>query len=366
MSLPVYVLSCSAGKSTDRVLSQLVRGSSPERVSAIIPGRKRKKSSNRTREGVSLIRTSERLVRMGKGCSCCTVRGDILQKVRSVAQSGDTDQLVVQIGPATDLSILAKTFTVPDSHGAVLADTANLQSLIVVVTAQQLRDGAGTARIRTLVERIELAQVVLVDSGDEQAPSGLAEAEQIVRAINPRARCLALDSDAVTLAELTSPQPFNFDAAKQRTELEEFLQEAKESGRLVFKARRPFHPQRLHTWLSNTSAKFVRARGMFWIASHPEVAASLDVALGHVHTGSVGQWWAAVPESRRPSGPHFKAHLQRLWDPSFGDRRQELSFVGHGLDSDALSAALTKCLLTDEELADPETAASMNSPFKWN
>ena len=367
MSMPVYVLSCIAGAPTTRVLSQLVRGSAAQRVSAIVPGRRRKKASARTREGVSLIHTRERLVRMGAGCSCCTVRGDLLQKVRSVAQSGSTDQLVIQVPPNTDLSVLAKTFTVPDSRGAVLGDTARLQSLIVVAKVHELRGGLPAAGLRQLAERIELAQVVLLDASDSPSPSAMAEAEQRVRALNPQATCLTLGSDAATLAQLTDTQPFDLDAAKERSELRELIQDgsSNDSSQLAFHARRPFHPERLAAWLSANAAKLMRARGTFWMASHPDTAARLDIAMGHIQTGVTGTWWAALPESERPATPHFQAHLQEIWDASFGDRRQELGFVSLKLDADALKAGLSACLLTDDELTSMESFASMPNPFQW-
>ena len=124
--------------------------------------------------------------------------------------------------------------------------------------------------------------------------------------------------------------------------------------RLPFHARRPFHPARLHAWLSDLPAGVVRARGSFWISSAPHIAAELDVALGDVQTAVAGHWWAAVPEAQRPSGPDFAAYVAGVWHPSFGDRRQELAFVGVDVDRAALLEGLQGCLLTDAELGQPD------------
>jgi hypothetical protein len=43
---------------------------------------------------------------------------------------------------------------------------------------------------------------------------------------------------------------------------------------------------------------------------------------------SMGFWWAAIPETRWPQDEGFRAQLMRSWSPAWGDRRQELVFIG--------------------------------------
>ena len=44
--------------------------------------------------------------------------------------------------------------------------------------------------------------------------------------------------------------------------------------------------------------------------------------------------------------------LESIWDPTFEDRRQELTFIGISLDQDELTTRLDHCLLTESELSD--------------
>lgn len=370
MSLPVFVLSCSAGTVRDDAMRRLLRGADASRVTAIVPGRRLKRRRARTREGVTLISTRKRLVRMGQGCSCCTVRGDLLPKVRDIARKGQAGALLIHEPPQADLGVLAKTFTVPDSKGAVLAEDARIQALIAVVGVDQLRLGTRGGPSRQLVERIELAQVVLLDTGGRPRDGRVSDAELLVRALNPDARVMAQDSEHATLSGLGGDAPFDLQAAQQRSELQDLLdaggsQTAGRVTRIAFLARRPFHPQRLHTWLEAPPQGLVRARGSFWVASRPHLAATLDLAPGDSHTEVAGHWWAAVPQGDRPTGPAFEAHLREVWDPTFGDRRQELAFVGIDLGEAELTSSLEACLLTDAELTEPERWSSGPHPFRW-
>ena len=135
--------------------------------------------------------------------------------------------------------------------------------------------------------------------------------------------------------------------------------------RFDYQARRPFHPTRLHTLLAEAWSGVLRAKGNFWVASRPEVAATLDLAGGSRTTSVTGTWWSAVSADQRPNSPEFRQYMEEIWHPDFGDRHQDFSIVGVGVDEDELRARLDQCLLTDEELADPNRWTSMPDPFRW-
>ena len=126
-----------------RFIDQFVSADPDSRVLAIVPKRGNRGGRRRKRPGVLL--TTEQLAQLGSGCSCCTVRTDIRSKIRRIAAENSADQVVIQMGPSSDLVTLAKSFTVADHNGVSLLDVAQLQSMVVVVDAQtameQLQSG---------------------------------------------------------------------------------------------------------------------------------------------------------------------------------------------------------------------------------
>jgi hypothetical protein len=52
-----------------------------------------------------------------------------------------------------------------------------------------------------------------------------------------------------------------------------------------------------------------------------------------------------VPKVLWPQHPGFRALIDRHWHPAWGDRRQEIVFIGRGMDEAALRAALDACIL---------------------
>ena len=356
LQIPVTVVAGSPGGDESRLMNRVRSDLDKPRVAAIVP-----KGRSRTARFPGALQTTERLVRLGEGCSCCTVRGDLLSKVRRIANEGTADHVVIQAPAHADLVTLAKTFTVSDDQGRVLSSVAHIASMVVVVNGPTLLADLQSKGGRRLVERIELADVIVV-------LGNAGHAFQTVRALNNHAR-LHHEGDAGSLDRLQADIPFDLPAAQRRAALADVLGQEGPTrvdgvSRFAFRARRPFHPGRLHDLLQQEWREVLRAQGAFWVATRPNAVGLLDTVAGQSKTSLGGHWWASVPEAQHPNSPAFKRQLEERWHPSFGDRMQELAIVALGEES-ALQAHLTRCLLTEDELSQPERWGSWHHPFSW-
>jgi G3E family GTPase len=133
----------------------------------------------------------------------------------------------------------------------------------------------------------------------------------------------------------------------------------------VFRARRPFHPHRLHSAFESVTADVLRSRGHLWIASQPQLALSWESAGGRVAMGALGDWLAIAPERQWAEASEQRRLAAAMeWDPYYGDRNTHLVFVGLDFDPVGLEKRLTACLLTDAELAAGEDGwRALADPF---
>ena len=220
-------------------------------------------------------------------------------------------------------------------------------------------DGSGA---RALVERIELCNVVLAQGSSDASSERTEQSLAAIKALNPDA-VVVMDSDTeIGISSLSAAAPFDLNQAEQRAAGTDGVDGA---AGFSFEARRPFHPARLHALLTERWTGLLRAKGMFWIASRPDFACSLDVAGSSQLTTADGMWWATVPEHERPDRPDLKRYLETIWHPEFGDRHQSINIIGVGLDAAALQARFDAALLTDDELLTPEQWPTMTDPFPW-
>ncbi len=79
----------------------------------------------------------------------------------------------------------------------------------------------------------------------------------------------------------------------------------------------------------------------------------------------MGFWWAAVPKNRWPDHPEWRAAIAKHWDKVYGDRRQEIVFIGAAMEEAAIRRALNACLVGDANAKEMQTSAwrKLADPF---
>ena len=378
--LPVTVLSGFLGAGKTTVLTHILNNRQNKKVAVIVNDMSEINiDCSMIQNEVELSHKEEKLVEMSNGCICCTLREDLLLEVNKLAKEGRFDYLVIESTGISEPLPVAETFTFADEDGVSLSDVSKLDTMVTVVDAvnflkdydeaKSLKDAGesleslGEEDERSvadlLVDQIEFADVLLISKTDLVEKSELDKLIAIIKTLNTSAKIIPISNGEVDIEKILNTGLFDFDKAEQapgwlKEMRGEHIPETEEYGisSFSYKARKPFYPQKFFDFLhnKNLSGKLIRSKGYFWLATRPQFAGHWSQAGGIARYGFAGMFWKAVPKENWPEDQDSLDSIKESWEEPFGDMRQELVFIGQGLDKKQVTEALNACLLTDDDL----------------
>lgn len=344
------------------------------------------------------------MLELAHGCVSCTLREDVLPLVRALARRPGIGRIVLHLDPVLEPEQVCWAVLHVLVDGATVAGDIRLGGVITVLDPSTwLTDAVsehdvsdrGLALLpddERTVAQLAVAQAefadLLVYAGPARArgassadgADGTGGADGWVRArtdavlarltpLAPRIELTALDP-ARPLAGLPDTARRGLSDSPHAVLLrgQPPLGEDRGVRLMMFTARRPFHPERLHDAMDLLLDGVVRAKGRIWLATRPEAVLWVESAGGGLQVGYVDDWLAARDDAAwAAADPERRAAAALRWQPRYGDRVQELAVLTCGADPEEIEQGLRGALLTDAEvIAGEDGWRHYPDPFGWH
>lgn len=371
--LPVAVISGFLGAGKTTLIDRILNNPQGRRIAVIVNDIGEYNADARLLNGANL-KHHKNIIELKNGCICCSLRDELAERITQLVASDQFDYILVEATGISEPLPVAAGFFADDELGNTLDDVVRVDCMITVVDALNFPldfEKSDTLRDRrialdpaddrsvsdVLAEQVEFANVIVINKTDLVSELDLRRLEAVLHQLNPKARLIEATHGMVPMETLLDTHAFEFEKASQASGWQRAIIGKNtppttefDLDSFVYRARRPFHPGRLWDALQEKMPGVIRVKGFFWLASRHNHAGIWSQA-GHAFRDDLaGRWWASLPKDEWPEEPVAQEEIHRLHEEPYGDRRQELVFIGAGMDRQWIEQRLNQCLLDDVEM----------------
>ena len=311
------------------------------------------------------------------GCICCTLRDEFIEQVEKISKLDSIEVVFVEASGISDPGAVSASFLAYEDDNP--KTNVYLTSIVTVVDADRIyreflsdlkhkkeqRDALADQydlsqeEISTLiVDQIEFCNFIVLNKCDLLNEDQLKEVEAIVRDFQPRAPIIHSVNGDIDIDKIMTTERFNYGQIESSSAIQKATASLLQTGRrrdscvdeygissFVFETRQPFNRTRFMDFVNNHyPSELIRSKGYIWFSDASRDVQLFEQAGRNSSVMPVSYWIDALREDQKQAYLAENPEVRENWDSRYGDRENQVVFIGKGYNKDSIRTELEKCL----------------------
>lgn len=315
---------------------------------------------NRTGNQVAQVE----MVEMQNGCICCTLRDAFIQEIERLAADTSIEAIFVEASGISEPSSIAGAFL---NYEEMTEDTrVYLKAVVSVVDVDRIyreflhelasdEDTEDGDVINLIIDQIEFCNLMILNKTDLLTDAQLEEVKTGLRALQQKAEMICCVNGDVDLDLLLNREDFDYEKVEAFSTVQRALNECEHDDEkacvdeygissFVFEEKRPFNREAFNKLVEEYPEELIRSKGYIWFSDDWKHIQLFEQAGRNASVTEMTAWVAAWPEEELTSVVENYPDIMDDWDETYGDRCNQLVFIGKGYEKADIVRRLYECI----------------------
>lgn len=362
---PVTIITGYLGSGETTVMNELLRNKGSEKIAVIVNDMGSINIDASLIKSTNVAQHDVSMVELSNGCICCTLQDAFMNQINNIADNKDVEKILVEASGISDPSAIAAGFIEYQRMG--LSKNVYLDSIVCVADADRiyteflddLKEADSTYAdqdpdiINLVIDQIEFCNTILLNKCDLLSADKIEQVYKTIRTLQKDADIIQCIQGKVNPDRIFNNKKFDFEKIMQSSRIQEQLSRGKQEEiqdehgitSFLYEEKKPFDYDKFMAFLENDyPEEIIRAKGYVWFYDDDIHVQLFEQAGRNASVTIVSNWLAAFGEKEREREIRENPEILEDWDEKYGDRLNQIVFIGKNLDRDQIISRLQICL----------------------
>ena len=317
---------------------------------------------NKNRDNIASVE----MIELQNGCICCTLRDEFIAEIERISQLPDIEAVFVEASGISEPSNIAASFVIyqednPDTN-------VYLRSVVSVVDADRIyneflheismkNNTESGDIINLIIDQIEFCNLIILNKTDLLSEEQIIEVTNAIRDIQSEAEIIPCINSKVDTYKILCGNEFDYHSVLASSSIQRALNTNEPTDKeacmdeygitsFVYEEVRPFNRDKFMDFVDKYPMELIRTKGYIWFADDDVHIQLFEQAGRNASVTELNEWLASCPKEELDAMFENYPDLKNDWDDKYGDRINQLVFIGRGYKKADILSKLNACLVT--------------------